>query len=169
MNLYIHPDTTEPAEKMPVNLSQFFEQYRGFGETSEVAQVETILGIDLALFQNYSTDKNNQQWMKIDDLIALTRKFISTIHANPNFHLKVKHTGIPASEFRTEFLKAQAAKDDPKLVKMLKQWQNTPDSAFPPDTKYLSDGKLLFDLAELEKILVFLWKMKAKKIFLYYS
>lgn len=169
MNLYIHTDLPKKGEeKMPENLSQFFEQYRGFGEASEVAQVESILEIDLSLFQNYSTDETKPVWISNEEMIALTRNFIASIHANPNYFRLVKHTGVPGLEFREEFLHAQKDKDDAKLVKLLKRWQNTPDSEFPPDTKYLSDGKLLFDLVELDKILVFLWKMGARQIQLHY-
>lgn len=170
MNLYIHSENNKvEPQKMPEHLSQFFEQYHGFGEASEVAQVEVLLDLEMSMFQKHTRDENKPEWIDIVSITALTNKFISAIHANPNFSKGIKHTGIPASDFRTEFLHAQKNKDDIKLLTLLKRWQNTPDSAFPPDTKYISDGKLLFDLVELEKILNFLWKMGVKKVALIYN
>lgn len=170
MNLYIRTELPNKGEeKIPERLSQFFEQYHGFGEASEVAQVEAILDVDLAMFQNYTNDGVEPIWQGNAELINLVRKFSAAIHANPNYYKAVKHMGVPAHEFRTEFLTAQKNKDDATLVRLLKTWQSTPETAFPPDTKYLSDGKLLFDLVELEKILVFLWKLGAKKIALIYK
>lgn len=170
MNLFIHTDLPNKGdEKMPELLSQFFEQYRGFGEASEVAQVEAILGVDLSLFQNYTTEGNEPVWQGNAELINIVRQLIAAIHAQPNYFHAVKHMGVPAHEFRTEFLTAQKNKDDATLVRLLKTWQSTPETAFPPDTKYLSDGKLLFDAVELEKIFSFLWKLGAKKIALIYK
>ena len=170
MNFYIHHDNpAEPPQRFPSDLSQFFEQYKGFGEQSEVGQTEAILDIDLSAFQDYTYGTVElDNWIGIQEITQLTRNFISKIQAHPDFWKAVEYTGVPAQVFREEFLRAKVAKDDKKVAEIVKRWQNTPDSAFPPDTNYLSSGKLLTDLMELEKIFVFLQKMKAYRVRLQY-
>lgn len=170
MNFYIHTDLPSEEEiAFPEDLSQFFEQYSGFGEESEVAQTELILDIDLSAFQRYNlVAGKDMTWLEVNGLLSTISELIRKVETAPDFHESISFSGVPASEFRKQFLLAQAQKDDKKVVELVKRWQNTPDSSFPPDTGYLRSASFMKDLVYVEKALAFLMKKGAKRVAIMY-
>ena len=130
----------------PEGLSYFFEQLGGYGEYSMVAQVSSILGINLEIFQNtyydgmeddYDEDEIDEDdfWIELSTLQKTVESFISAIHTKPDYFKMVKFNG-PYS---------------------------------PEDNGYLSQGHLLKDLEELKVVLGKYKENGTDKIRLIYS
>jgi hypothetical protein len=135
-------------------LSQFFEQYQGFSEESEVAQVSKILGIDLSAFQKYNEPETVPVvWLNLNELIKITGDFARRIRETPGLFAQMKYGGFPGTLLRIELMKAALVNDKAKMEKIVKSFQSTPDSSYPPDTGYIKRGDLLEDVLELEKML----------------
>ncbi|HTF03973.1 MAG TPA: hypothetical protein VK826_08105 [Bacteroidia bacterium] len=155
MNYYIYSDAgTVDGLPFPHLLSQFFEQYQGFSEESEVAQVSKILGIDLSPFQKYNEPETAPVvWLNVNELIKLTADFSKRIRGTPDLFSRMKYGGFPGTLLRIELMKAALVNDKTKMEQIVKSFQATPDSSYPPDTGYIKRGDLLEDVAELEKML----------------
>lgn len=171
MNYYIFSDIkSENNIAFPEKLSQFFEHYYAFGEESEVAQISELLDVDLAIFQKYNNPADKDViWLDINDLVETTHKLIDRLRSRSGYFRQIRFGGIPGDVFRNEFLKATADKDQVKINELVRRWQNTPDSAFPPDTGYLSSNLIMMDLLRLDKILLQIKESGGKKINLVYK
>ena len=170
MNLFIFPDKKGLLEeKIPERLSQFFEQYRGFGQESEVAQLQEILGIDLSVYQRWTLDNSKYpDWILLDEIHTATRILAEELNEKPEAVRSVQHNGIPHADFKTEFLRAQMKKDSKRIGELIKRWQSTPDSAFPPDTGYIRSPDFVQEITGLLKIFTYLTDMHCEKVRLLY-
>lgn len=166
MNLDIYSDSGSPdAFAFPAGLSQFFEQYQGFGEESEVAQVSDILDIDLSVFQKYNLpESRNIQWLNLNEIISIIENFIAKLKTIPDLYSCMQYGGVTQNALRFELMKAAMENNKAKLDGIVKKWQHTPDSAFPPDFGYIKRGDLKNDLLVLKNILYNIKSSGAKEI-----
>ena len=131
MDYYLESDNEYESDKdFPEGLSYFFEQLGGYGETSMVAQVSEILGINLDLFQqtyyegmedDYEEEEldGDDYWIDLGTLQNKVQEFIAKIEQKPDYYREVKFEG----------------------------------KYYPEDTGYLSGGNLLHDLRDLAQTL----------------
>jgi hypothetical protein len=154
-------------------LSFFFEQIGGYEEFAEVIQVSKILKVDLTIFQdvdyNYE-DKSeiDKHWHDIDKLLILIETVLKKIELNPNYYKKVKHNLNRDKQLEDES-KIWLIMDSLEREKKLKQLHIQPFYYYPPDYKYLSEGRFLKDLHILQKTLLCYKKSGATKFRLEYS
>lgn len=170
MNFYLYSDV-DPGEGtvFPPGLSQFYEQYKGFGNESEVAQVSELLKIDLTPFQKYNVAAEEVIWHDIDALIALNQLLRQKVQATPDLYARMKYCGPTESALRAELMKAAISGDKKKMEEIVKRFQNTPDSAYPPDVEFIKRGFLLRDILELDKILLAIKKKGGTRINIVYA
>lgn len=131
-------------------LSFFFEQVGGYGETAEVEQVSTILKINLSVFQDYNYDYEDtndirNHWHEINSMSTLVDTFISRIVANPDYYKQVKHNPDVDKQWNEEKRIWNIA-DTAERNRQLDLLHKKPFYFYPPDYKYLSEGRLLADL-----------------------
>lgn len=154
MNFYIYSDA-DPGKGIifPTRLSQFYEQYHGFGEESEYAQVSKLLDIDLSPFQKYNEADEEVIWQDLDLLLQLNRELRDRIAANSDLHSRMKYGGITDTALKMELLQANMAGDKKKMEEIVKRFQHTADSAYPPDVEFIRRGYFFSEVVELDKIL----------------
>lgn len=165
MNYFIYDDDNTTPHMVPPGLSQFFEQFQGFESESEVAQVEKILGLDLSLFQQWNEPgAKDVKWHKLDDVMHLTQQLIKKVQATPDLHERVEFSAMPQPHLQEKLIKLAMEGDKQKIEAFVKEWQHTPDSAFPPDTGYIRKGFFMQDLLAFQEILFSIKQSKGKKI-----
>ncbi|MDX1938271.1 MAG: hypothetical protein SFU21_14215 [Flavihumibacter sp.] len=173
MNYNIHSNIeTNCQNNFPYELSYFFEQFGGFGNNSEVAQVSDILKIDLATFQEYdygTIDSIEEKtfWKDIQPFCEIIETFISKLESTPNYYLKVKYNPNSAKQTKKEF-KALKIKDEKKRIEKLMELQSQSSYRYPVDKGYLKTGRILIDLKLLKELLNCYKKSGVTKIKLTY-
>jgi len=172
MDYYIENDLDDNREtRFPENLSYFFEQVGGYGETSIVSQVEKILNIDLYIFQKTKpleiefedfgdvTENNpNDYWVECKLLWEKVNEFIEKARKHKGYFSKVL--------FNKEH-------DLNKMFKMpyeeLIAYQSEhPLSLFPPSDGIINESDLLKGFEILRDILLQYQSKGVEKVRLVY-
>jgi hypothetical protein len=154
MYYYIVPNKqTACKDDFSSQLSFFFEQVGGYGETAEVEQVSKILNIDLSIFQDVAYDMEDQaeadkHWHNIDGFTSIVDSFIAKIKAQPDYYNKVIHNPNKQKQ-DDEMSRLIYMKDTAKAAKMIAELEKQPFYYYPPDYGYLSEGRILKDLQSL--------------------
>jgi hypothetical protein len=169
MNFYLYSDA-DPAHGIifPTRLSQFYEQYRGFGEQSEYAQVSELLDINLTSFQKYNEPDEEVIWQDVDVLLQVNRELRDKIVANPDLYSRMTYGGITDIALKAELLRAAIANDKKKMDQIIRKFKDTPDSAYPPDVEFIK-RYFFSEVIELDKILHEIKAKGAKKINIVYA
>jgi hypothetical protein len=158
---------TNCEDRFPESMSYFFEQIGGYDEKSMVAQVESILKIDLSLFQHYDFPENPKPaslyWIEIKKMKALLKTLKSKIKANPDYYNEVKYNPVQAiwgistdSIENARFKQAQVESEEHPMF------------GYPNDVGYLSSNTFLKDIYALEAILNCYSRKGATKVKLSY-
>lgn len=155
---------------MTPSLSQFFEMQLGWESESEVMQLSKLTSLDLSAFLSFKEKEkiNEAVWLDLNNLLYTLQQLISRLKANPYVHTQIKYSAAPQSHLQEQLLKLTLEGDKEKVKQMVKEWQHTPDSQYPPDIGYVRRGFLLEDLVGLEKMLRGMMKDGAEKIQLHY-
>jgi hypothetical protein len=93
MDYYLRTDPPrEHVPDFPEPLSNFFEQWGGYKESSLVGQTEKLLKIDLKLFQKTGhPEMPDHVFHEIIAVRKVVSTFIEKIKAAPKFYEKVKY------------------------------------------------------------------------------
>lgn len=171
MNIFIiaNNDTDSPQMMAP-SLSQFFEMHLGWASESEAKQIEKLLSFDLSPFMTFVEKENidDAVWQDMNGLLHTLQQLISKLKANPYVHTQIQYSAAPQTHLQEQLLKLTLEGDKEKIKQMVKEWQHTPDSKYPPEIGYVRRGFLLEDLIGLEKMLRGMMKEGAEKIQLHY-
>lgn len=145
----------------PESLSYFFEQLGGYGEKSIVAQIESILDIDLSIFQKtyHPEMESDGFWIDIEELINKLEEFESKIKLNQNYFSKVILKPI-------DDRRKQVKLDFENLAKY--QTEN-PLSLYPIDNGIITEKSLMDSIIELITIIRELKAKGENQIRLVYS
>jgi hypothetical protein len=168
MTYFIEPNIKTPChDHFPEGLSQFFEQWGGYENKSEVAQVEKILNINLTVFQKYdyidTTGKLTRHWKNIETLDDLLSKLLLKIKANPQFYTQVKHNPISVEYF----IPIDSAKEA-RMNERQRAHDDNPMSDYPDDFGYLKSAHFQNDIKELRALLHCYRRAGATKVALAY-
>jgi hypothetical protein len=181
MDYYIIPDRElDCPNDFPESLSYFFEQLGGYGEGSEVAQVSTLLGVDLSAFQHFThfeeldEDKaDSPYWQDIDAFEAVIDELLRKLAAQPHYYEAVRHRPPdPLGKLNIQqdrFLAALTANDLERAAQLLNGLPKTPGNPYPEDRGYLSGGQLPRDLHVLKQTLAGYRQHGARRIMLIYA
>lgn len=165
VNYFLYSDSSSSPIMVPPGLSQFFEMYQGFESESEFSQVEKILGLDLSMFQQWNApDGKDVKLHDLDAMLFLTQQLIKKVRDTKDLHERVEYSAMPQPHLQEKLIKLALEGDKKKIEAFIKEWQHTPDSAFPPDTGYIRKGFLLQDLEQFEKMLMEMKLDGAKKV-----
>ncbi|NML68946.1 hypothetical protein HHL23_03940 [Chryseobacterium sp. RP-3-3] len=158
MDYYIEPKSENEYEDyldFPNTLSYFFEQFGGYDEKSIVSQIESILNIDLSIFQKvynpemefdfeeYDHDENDHNpddfWVNTDDLIKKLEEFKEKIQSNTKYFSQIIFNPDD---------------DDSKMSKMdiediIRYQKENPLTAYPRNNGILTEESLSSSISEL--------------------
>ncbi len=171
MNIFIIADNDQDSPQMMTpSLSQFFEMHLGWESDSEVMQLSKLMALDLSAFMNFVEKEKIKEavWQDISGMLHTLQQLIERLKANPYVYKQIQYSAAPQSHLQEQLLKLTLEGDKEKVKQMVKAWQHTPDSQFPPEIGYIRRGFLLEDLVALEKMLRGMMKEGAEKIQLHY-
>ena len=148
---------TKCSNEFGEGLSFFFEQVGGYEETAEVEQVSRILKLDLSVFQDIDYNYENKSdvekhWHTIDAIYSLVDTFIHKIVANPEYYKQVHHNHNREKQLDDE-QRLWQLKDSSERDRQLELLRQQPFYYYPPDYRYLSEGRLLKGLQTLKMTL----------------
>jgi hypothetical protein len=164
MNYFIEPNVKTPChDHFPEGLSNFFAQWGGYEDKSEVAQVEKILKIDLSTFQRYdemdTTWRVTHHWKSIKTLDKLLNTLLLKIKAHPNYYKQVTHNPIVVMYFTAEMA---------EIEKQERAYKSHPLYGYPGDDGYLKSSRFVNDIKALRALLHCYLKAGATKVALSY-
>ncbi|MDQ3108285.1 MAG: hypothetical protein M3R17_00175 [Bacteroidota bacterium] len=143
-------DENKESFTFPGGLSFFFEQYGGFDNQSEVAQLSVLLQIDLSVFQQYDVPESDEvTWHEISVVKNKMEEFIAKLKSAPSVFQSIKY-GSESSQFPNELMQAGQARDVKRLQELIRQMQNDPQATYPLNRGYIESGNLINDLTALD-------------------
>lgn len=145
----------------------FFEQWGGYDDKSEVAQVERILDINLTVFKEYdypdTTGKITRHWKSIKTLDNLLAKLLLKIKANPQYYKQVIHNPVSMEYYLPIDSAEEARMEERQRAHNQNQLSNYPD-----DFGYLKSARFQNDIKALRALLYCYRRAGATKISISY-
>ncbi len=148
MYYYLIPETeTNCTNDFPTGLSYFFDQVGGYGEYATVSQLESILNIDLSLFQktfieDESMFEEMEEYGEIKNAEQEYKKHKENTRIATDYILEILiefRDGLKKNKDFANTLKFNNNKTLPEEVRAL----------CPPEIEYYKNGKFINDLDTL--------------------